>query len=287
MNNLVRKTINVTTDKGLVLSGVLFQGQSSPTIFIALTGVEGNINNNRFFTSIGNTLASHNIDFIVAHTQDAFNQVKRVNGTANDTAYGARSEKFSDAIYDAKAYLNFAKKQGYQHLILGGQSLGANKAIYYLSQTNDDTIDHFFLLSPVNIENLRSSIPKSQKDVITEQMQQGQGKSLLPFKLFRWLKTTVENADRWLHDNTLNNVHPDNTGDFSQIEKINQDGALLIGTHDGFTGGKPVSYLNSINSHFNKKNVNKIVFIKDASHIYRHQEPEVANKVLEIIKEWY
>src|SRR5699024_2982615 len=114
-------------------------------------------------------------------------------------------------------------------IVLGGQSLGANKVIHYLSKNPGAPIDKTLLLSPVNVDVLRRSITKEQRDYISQAENDHRGKSRLPFKLFRWLAATVDTANEWLSDDTLNNVHFDRSLDFSQVEKIKTNGALIIG----------------------------------------------------------
>lgn len=104
--------------------------------------------------------------------------------------------------------------------------------------------------------------------------------------MFRWLKSSVGTAYAWLTDNTLNNVHIEPRADFSQISKIKIAGAILIGTHDGFTGGDPVRYIKNINQHFPNFEENQLIFIENASHIYRNQEKEIAAAVLKQLEQW-
>lgn len=290
MSNLSKslsKNIKVTTKTGLVLAGKLYKADNAKIVYIAITGVEGNINNNPFYRNIGNTLANNGIDFIVGHTRDAFNRVKSKNAKTGEIEfYGAWNERFSDADDDVRAYVDYAEKHGYEKIILGGQSLGANKVIHYLANNDDDRVNKFLLLSPVNVNALRRSIPMNQRRTILTEKKKGNDEEILPFKLFRWLRANVATAYGWLTDNTLNNTHIEPRGDFSQIRKVEKTGALLIGTHDGFTGGDPIMYLKNVNNHFKNKDENELIFITDASHIYRHHEQEVADKVLEIIEKW-
>ena len=46
---------------------------------------------------------------------------------------GSWNERFSYAVDDVRAWLNYAERQGYEHVVLAGHSLGANKVIRYLS----------------------------------------------------------------------------------------------------------------------------------------------------------
>lgn len=227
------------------------------------------------------------MDLIVAHTRDAFNHVTAFNRVSGKReTYGAFNEDFRASDEDVAAYLTFAKQARYKHIILGGQSLGANKVIHYLANHSDSAVDKFLLMSPVNVEVLRQDINYHQREIINEWMAKGKENKVLPFRLFRWLSSTALTAERWLNDETLNNVHPGVDGDFSQLEKINYSGALLIGTRDHFTGGKPIDYLVNINRHLPTAKQNQLVYIKNTGHIYRQKEDEVATDIIKLLQQW-
>ncbi|MBW8009113.1 hypothetical protein [Lactobacillus helveticus] len=62
---MIQQNIKVTMKKGTQLAGVKFTNNDAKTVFIAMTGVGGNIRSNHFYTNIGNLLSKNNIDFIV------------------------------------------------------------------------------------------------------------------------------------------------------------------------------------------------------------------------------
>lgn len=133
--------LNVPTKRGVVLNGVLFrqnEKKETDTVMIAITGIHGNFYSNPFYYNIGDTLNSSGIDFIYAQTNDAFGQIETVNvHTRKKETIGSWNERFSYTDEDIEAYLAFAEEEGYEHIILAGHSLGANKVIYYLSRHAD------------------------------------------------------------------------------------------------------------------------------------------------------
>lgn len=186
------RSLIVSTATGTRLKGNIFKAPAAKTVVILITGVEGNIQNNPFYTVIGKKLAPLGIDLVVGHTRDAFNRVTMVNQlTRKREVYGAFNEDFRDSNEDVGAYLKFAKNAGYRQIILGGQSLGANKVIHYLANHPQAPVDKFLLLSPVNVEVLRRSISQSQRQVIKQWLADGNQNKLLPFRLFRWLSSTA------------------------------------------------------------------------------------------------
>ncbi len=283
---MMLRALEVTTRTGTVLKGNIFKSPGAQAVVILITGVEGNIRNNPFYTVIGKKLQLENVDLIVGHTRDAFNRVVTFNKkTGKKEIYGAFDEDFQRSDDDVAAYLNYAHNVGYQHIVLGGQSFGANKVIHYLAY-HQPSIDHFLLMSPVNVEVLRKSITKRQRQMINERLRSGNSTKILPFRLFRWLTSTAANANRWLHDDTLNNVHVSQNGGADQLAKIPYSGALLIEMYDRFAGGSPVRYLENINNHLPTSRENELVYIPNTGHIYRHQEGKVAQAIKNLLQKW-
>lgn len=177
--------LNVPTERGVVLNGVLFRpekNKTADTVMIAITGIHGNFYSNPFYYNIGDTLNKDNIDFIYAQTNDAFSEIKTVNvKTGREETIGSWNERFAFTDEDIDAYLDFSEAEGYRHIILAGHSLGANKVIYYLSRHHDKRIEHFFLLSPANLTYMMSGVTDWEKRVIREQVEQGDGEKMLLF----------------------------------------------------------------------------------------------------------
>lgn len=190
--------LNVPTKRGVVLNGVLFrqnEKKESDTVMIAITGIHGNFYSNPFYYNIGDTLNTGGIDFVYAQTNDAFGQIETFNvHTGNKETIGSCNERFSYTDEDIEAYLAFAEEEGYQHIILAGHSLGANKVIYYLSRHHDPRVEHFFLLSPANLTYMMSGVTEREKQIIKEQVERGDGDKMLPFPFMGWVECIANTA---------------------------------------------------------------------------------------------
>ena len=152
------KKLDITTERGSVLTGVLFDAQNADTVVIAITGIHGNFYSNPFYYNIGATL----------------------NGGGNDCSW---NERFSYTDDDISAYLNFAAKN-YRHVILAGHSLGANKVIHYLSTHHDKNLpEHFMLLSPANLTYMMKEVTAREKEVIARYVRTGKGGNVLSHRL--------------------------------------------------------------------------------------------------------
>ena len=259
--------LDVPTARGVVLNGVLFRaqkGKNTDTVMIAITGIHGNFYSNPFYYNIGDTLNAGRIDFIYTQTIDAFGRIETVNANIRKKEIiGSWNERFSYTDEGIDAYLTFAKREGYEHIILVGHSIGANKVIYYLSRHHDPRVKHFFLLSPANLTYMMSEVTDREKQMIKEQIESGDGDKMLPFPFMGWVECIANTAYDWQFSGFLNNVHTARNGDCSQAEKVTHNSALLVGTYENFTDGDPSEYSGSlvkttvwktiVNQHFSRK----------------------------------
>lgn len=282
--------LDVPTVRGVVLNGVLFRPQkekTADTVMIAITGIHGNFYSNPFYYNIGDTLNAGGIDFIYAQTNDAFGRIETVNvNTGKPETIGSWNERFSYTDEDIEAYLAFAEQEDYEHIILAGHSLGANKVIYYLSRHHDPRVEHFFLLSPANLTYMMSGVTEREKQIIRSQVERGGGNKMLPFPFMGWVECVANTAFDWQFSGLLNNVHTAKDGDFSQAEKVTHTGALLVGTYDSFTDGDPSEFLRNLNDHMPTAGKNELIFIEKTGHTYQGKNREVADTILRQLQRW-
>ena len=286
----MRFQLNVATARGVVLNGVLFRSQrerTADTVMIAITGIHGNFYSNPFYYNMGDTLNGGGIDFVYAQTNDAFGQIETMNvKTGKQEIIGSWNERFSYTDEDIEAYLDFAAREGYAHVVLAGHSLGANKVIYYLSRHHDPRVEHFCLLSPANLAHMMSGVTNRALRMIQEQVERGDGDKMLPFPFMGWVDCIADTAYDWAFTDLLNNVHTDPNGDFSEAEQITHTGALLVGTYDNFTDGDPVEFIKNLNHHMSTAGQNTLIFIERTGHTYQMKHQEVADDILKQLQKW-
>ena len=280
--------IKVHTKRGILLEGILYNETKNPSsILIAITGIHAKDEKNPFYDNIGFTLNKGNIDFICAHTSDAIKKTTQNNFlTGKKETFGSFNEDFNNTEDDIEAYINYAEKFKYRHIYLAGHSIGANKIIYYLSKNHDRRIEKYILMSPANISKLIEKNTKNELNLIKEYKEQNKDNEIIPFLLFGWYQCTTKSAYDWVYNNILDNIHYDKDGDFSQINKITHSGAMIIGSFDRLACGDPIGFLENINNHTQNKEKNKLLIIKETGHVYQKKEKEIANLLLNIIKEW-
>ncbi|MBR3160960.1 MAG: DUF1749 domain-containing protein [Atopobiaceae bacterium] len=179
--------VYVATQRGPVLAGALFPASGDAqrparTVVIAITGTHGNFYSNPFYYNVGDTLNAAGIDFVYAQTCDAFGQMRSVDvHTEEQVLIGSWNERFSYTVDDVGAWVNYAEHVGYDHVVLAGHSLGANKVIRYLSQTHDPRVDRFLLLSPCNVRHLTGVVTPREREVVRTMVERGKGQEMLPF----------------------------------------------------------------------------------------------------------
>ena len=59
-----------------------------------------------------------------------------------------------------------------------------------------------------------------------------------------------------------------------------------MGTYDNFTDGDPSDFLRNLNAHMPTADQNKLIFIEKTGHTYQMKHQEVADDILEQLKEW-
>ncbi|MBR3129361.1 MAG: alpha/beta hydrolase, partial [Clostridia bacterium] len=158
--------------------------------------------------------------------------------------------------------------------------------IYYLSRHHDPRVEHFFLLSPANLEHMMSGVTERELRMIQEQVERGSGDKMLPFPFMGWVNCIADTAHDWAFTDLLNNVHTDPNGDFSEAEQITHTGALLVGTYDNFTDGDPVEFLKNLNKHMPTAGQYTLIFIERTGHTYQMMHQEVADDILKQLQKW-
>jgi len=280
--------IEVPTKRGIYLEGILYNETINPSsILIAITGIHAKDESNPFYDNIGFTLNKGNIDFICAHTSDAIKKITKINYiTKKEETFGSFNEDFNNTEDDIEAYINYVEKFKYKHIYLAGNSIGANKIIYYLSKNHDRRIEKYILMSPANIIKLIEKNTKEELNIIKEYKEQNKDNEIIPFLLFGWYQCNAKSAYDWVYNNILDNIHYERDGDFNQINKIIHSGAMIIGTYDRLACGDPKGFLENINNHTINKDKNKLLFIENTGHVYQKKEQEIADLLLNLIKEW-
>ncbi len=172
------------------------------------------------------------------------------------------------------------------HIFLAGHSLGANKVIRYLANAKETPVEHYILVSPANMKYMLANVTKEERDIIRAYVEAGRGGDMLPFPFMGWAPMVAGTAWQWLFTNPLDNVHSEPEGDFSEVARIRQTGALIIGTYDRFSYGEPRAFIELINAHTQAPEKNEIIFVEGTGHVYSQREQVLADIVLRLARKW-
>lgn len=283
----MRKLIRAQTRRGVQLDGVVFARGGEETALIAITGIHGNFSSNPMYYTIGDTLSDNGVAFIYAQTNDAFNRMETVNiRTGGTEVIGSYNECFDDICDDISAYVRAAQRAGYRNILLAGHSLGANKVIHYLANAKETPVSHYILVSPANMKFMLANVTPEEREIIRAYVDAGRGGELLPFPFMGWAPMLAATAWQWLWKNPLDNVHSEPDGDFSEIARIRQTGALIIGTYDRFSFGEPRAFIELINAHTRHPEKNEVIFVEGTGHIYSQREQVLADILLRLARKW-
>lgn len=123
--------INVKTPDGLCLYGLWHEVAGSKTLLLHTHGTAGNFYEENFINFLAQKLVAENISILSANNR----------GAGVYDAYqksGAAVEHFEDCVTDLNSWLNWARGQGYERIILSGHSLGTEKVVYSLTHSQED-----------------------------------------------------------------------------------------------------------------------------------------------------
>ncbi len=278
------KIFEVETKRGVVLYGCLYGENFNDTCVIITNGNGGNIFDNKFLQIVGEELEKNNISFVYAHNSGAFHRIDPP--TAKGKPTGNTYELFDDCLEDLQSYIDWAKERGYKYIILGGHSYGANKVVYYLSQNQNENIDKYILISPVDTSRLKDHEKSSAEELMPIAIKyktENRLDDLLPIPFDNYnLYTTQAFLDFIENANSKNLPVYKNDGNWEQLKSINQIGLFVMGKKDGFAFGDVLNHLNTISK--NTFHQNGIVsVIENCGHTFKGKEKELAQTILDFV----
>lgn len=279
------KIIEILTKRKDTLFGCWYGEEYRDTCVIITNGTGGNIFENRFLRVIGEELEKHEISYICAHNSGAFQMIDLPSEKGNRS--GLTFEIFDNCVEDLQAYVDFAKRQGYKKIVLGGHSYGCNKVVYYLYKTQCRNIDKFILISPTDTqertdgENL--SITKIY-DIALEYGKQGKLDEIIPVMYDNYNFYTARSfLDAIENKNHQNLPVYNNKNGFDQLKSVKIKGLFVMGEKDAFAKGNTQKHLEIIKKH-SGNNQNIIKVIKDTGHTFRNRENILSDAIIKFVE---
>jgi pimeloyl-ACP methyl ester carboxylesterase len=185
--------------------------------------------------------------------------------------------------------MDFIEREGFNEIFLQGHSLGCAKVAYYLSETHDTRIKKLILLSPADMVGLIEKYAHFQEMIDEAKLLMADGKEhvVLSHQLDDWYfmsaKTFLNYATRGNPIDVFNTYDPDAE---SILKDITIPTLALFGdTQEAYITTTPDEALEVIK----KKTVHspEVVtkIIPGAPHSYKDHEQEVADSVIEFLRE--
>ena len=280
--------IRVNTERGLELKGAMFGDNSMETVVIIMSGICSNIFQNDLLAATGELLSRNNIACIIGHAMDAFSCFSYSDfTTGKQKTTGVFNDDFSLIYEDVESYIKYAQKLGFKNIILAGHSLGSNKIINYLGNTNDNFVDYFIVTAPVDLTHWFNVMPNIQKCIklAKEYVKAGRGEELLPYLFGGFSPMTAQTVLKFNNAFNLKNCPViTNDGETNSLSNIKITGSFVIGSKDSLTEDVAKGFIEKINSYCKNPDKNKVIVIEDASHIFYGKHKEYAQTILNIVK---
>lgn len=279
------------------------QSEEKDICVVAIHGMSGNILENYFASVLGETLANNGVGFLYGHNRGynhindiATREVGESKRGEESVGYktvriGATYERFTDCVFDIENWLEEARKLGYKRIVLLGHSLGCNKVIYYLHRNKPQDLMGVILASPPDMVGL-AKLPKYQPnydELLNEakkNVSTGQPRKLLSILLWDWYQISSQTfLDLFEEGSPADNLpllrNPDK---FPELESITVPILGIMGEHDDIAIRTLKEDLDLIASKATSTTSFTKKFIPGANHTYDKSETELANTVLDWIK---
>jgi pimeloyl-ACP methyl ester carboxylesterase len=286
----------ICTKDNLELCGLLYESdRKTKIVLLHIHGMGGNFYENKFLDNLAKILTDNNIAFCVFNNRgaefikDIFKKSKKRELFVR---IGNSREKFEDCVIDISAYIDFLIKQGFKIIHLAGHSLGCSKAAYYLGKTKDKRIKSLILVSPSDMIGLvkadKEFAYRYKDDIATAKrmIKQGKGDEFMPRMVWDDYPITANSYLDIFGDNSkaavFNFYNPKDK--FKIISQIKCPIFTITGTKDDIL----FMPLNKMMKILKEKTTStkrlEIKTVKNATHSWRGNEQELANRILNWLK---
>ena len=277
----------IKTRDNIILDGVaVLPRRRSDTALIWIHGLGSSFSRGQtLIKELSGQCAENRIAYFKFNTRG--HDIVNRNALRGDGLYGSGFEKFEECIFDIRAMITYARRLGCKKIILAGHSTGANKVLYYLYKTRDQSVRMLMLLGPVN--DIAAGRKKfgaaglARGVALAKKLSRKNPASLMPLSygifsaarfLSMFLPATNEDAFPYLTPRA----------NWQALRSIRQPLAVIIGERDEYLD-RPAQKLIEIfrqNALSTKSFTGAI--IKDADHGFKGKEKQLADTIIRWIK---
>ena len=283
--------IKATTKRGLELRGAIYDSGSNDTVLIMLTGICSNVFQNDLLDSTGKLLSKNGISVIIGHAHDSFSCFAYTDHSIGKQCHtGVFNDNFDMVYEDVETWVLKAKEMNFKNIILAGHSLGSNKIINYLGNTNDNFVDYFIISSPVDIMHWWDVMPNIDTcfDMAKKWIEEGRGDEILPFLFGGFSPMTANTVLGFYNAENLKNCPViSKKGETKSLYNIKPNGLFLIGSKDSVTGDSPKAFMEQLNKWTKHPEKNQVIEVDGASHIFYGKHEIYAETVLNCIQNYF
>ena len=280
-----KEFVILNTTDGCFLPGLIqHANKKSNSIIIFIHGSGGNFFKANYYEDMFEDFNYYGYDFLICNNRgsEQFFRLHRNNAGITETIKaGNIYENFDDSIYDVSAAICYAKENGYDDIILVGQSLGTLKVQYYCEQIGD--ICKLILLSPVDmVSRFRSRVKDQYDELITKSKQLvAEGK---PYEMVTEEFSAIKVASTMAKGSKADLFKLEEDRDITKPLNYKGFVSIIAGSNEHVYKGWDMDY---VENRLRKRLKNaKVQFytIPNSTHDYHEHEKQISKLIIDSIK---
>lgn len=279
--------VRSVTEDGLELQGLLGEPEEdTETAVLYVHGWNGNFYEHRFVDRVGERLVDAGWGYLMANTRghDYMSQTLTVDEDGEYDFYrgGGVFETFEECVHDVDGWLSFLEGRGYADVYLLCHSVGAQKAVYYRNERDDDRIAGLGLLSPPNeVGMLREWLGEDYEaavELAREMVADGRERDLMPGTYLHFDVSAGTFLDMFGPE-TDRNVFAFDRGELAALEAIEEPILVTYGSRHEPVDADQAECLETIEAAARNATSCTTAIVDGAPHAYLDREDELARVV--------
>jgi pimeloyl-ACP methyl ester carboxylesterase len=294
------KLVQIQTEDGLILPGLLYEAPKSEKVAVHL---HGNGSTSVFYSDdqrgiLAQALIEEGISFLLFNNRGA-HYIKKLDiiarGKKTQKRFGTAYEKIKECVYDIDGAVDFLKNRGYREFYLIGESTGSNKiCVYNFYKPNNRVAKYILLGGADDVGIYYDGLGKKRFSTLLKQskekIRKGEGEEviheLLPDKIFSYkgfydIANPDGNYNVFPFLEALGKANLSKRPLFRYYKSITKPTLVVYGEKDQYAWGdvpRVVEIMRKQKPEFTYK------IIKDADHSFSEHQKQLAEVVCTWIK---